>query len=46
MRNLQQVFIIPNNNNIEWAKKTGLLFRVNNFATFNGIKACNMSKVS
>ena len=29
-----------------WAKKTELLFRVNNFATVAGRNACDMSKFS
>jgi len=29
-----------------WAKKIVLYLRVDNFATFNARKACNMSKVS
>ena len=29
-----------------WAKKTGLFFRVNNFATVGGRNACDMSKFS
>ena len=29
-----------------WAKKTGLFFRLNNFATVSGSNACDMSKFS